>query len=187
MEELQTLVQEMDIMEMIYWGTAVVASVVFCIQTIMLFVGFDTDADFSGGDVDFDADGLNLVSVKTISCFLLGFGWTGVMIYPVVDDKYIVAGVSFGVGLVFMVLIAFLLKQVLKLSKDNTFTTLSIEGTTAEVYLRIPGGEECGKITVSHEGSTHELLAYADSEIPTGRKVIIDRIIDESSVFVKAL
>lgn len=187
MEELQKMVQEMDIMEMIYWGTAVVASIAFCIQTVMLFIGFDADADFSGGDVDFDADGLNLVSVKTIVCFLLGFGWTGVMLYPEMDDKKVVALIAVAVGVVFMMLIALLLKQVLKLSKDNTFTTEHVVDAVAEVYLRIPGGKEHGKITVSHEGSTHELLAFADEEIATGQKVKVVRAIDEGSVFVEAM
>lgn len=187
MEELQNLVQAMDVMEMIYWATAVVASLVFCIQTVMLFVGFDTDADFSGGDVAFDADGFQLVSVKTVVCFLLGFGWTGAVAYPMADNKYIVAAVAVVVGAIFMFLIAFLLKQVLKLSKDNSFSTACVVGHTAEVYLRIPGGEESGKITVSYEGSTHELLAFADEEIPTGRKVTVQRAIDESTVFVALL
>lgn len=187
MEELQNLVQNMDIMEMIYWGTAIVASVVFCIQTIMLFVGFDADADFSGGDVDFDADGLNLVSVKTVVCFLLGFGWTGAMLYPGMDDKNIVALIAVGVGVAFMFLIALLLKQVLKLSKDNTFNIDSVVGTTAEVYLRIPGGTEHGKVTASYEGSTHELLALADEEIATGQKVTIVEVIDQSTVKVAPL
>lgn len=177
----------MDVMEMIYWGTAIVASVVFCIQTVMLIVGFDADADFSGGDVDFDADGLNLVSVKTLVCFLLGFGWTGAFLYPVADNKYAVAAWAVAVGIGFMFLIAFLLKQVLKLSKDNTFSTVHVVGETAEVYLRIPGGTEAGKVTVSHEGSMHELLAFADEEILTGQKVHIVSVIDEGSVRVAAL
>lgn len=187
MEELQNLVQTMDVMEMIYWAIALVASAVFCIQTVMLFVGFDTDADFSGGDVDFDADGYQLVSVKTLVCFLLGFGWTGAIAYPLIENKIVVAVTAVVCGAIFMALIAFLLKQVLKLSKDNTFSTAFVVDATAEVYLRIPGGEENGKVTVSYEGSTHELLAYADTEIPTGRKVKVVRAIDESSVFVEAL
>lgn len=185
MEELQQLLQDMDAMEIVYWVVALVGAVAFCIQTIMLFAGFDTDADFSGGDVDFDADGLQLVSVKTIVCFLLGFGWTGALIYPVLDSKTIVALIAVAVGVSFMLLIAFLLKQVLKLSRDNTFDTEQIIGATAEVYLRIPGGRENGKITVSHYGSMHELLAFADSEIATGERVKVIEAIDESSVKVE--
>lgn len=181
------LVQTMDVVEMIYWGIALVATVVFCIQTIMLFAGFDADADFSGGDVDFDADGFHLVSIKTLVCFLLGFGWTGGLLYPHLDDKAIVALLAVAIGVAFMLLIAFLLKQVLKLSKDNTFSLQYVVGATAEVYLRIPGGSESGKIIVSHEGSTHEILAFADEEIPTGARVIINRAVDEGSVFVSPL
>ena len=187
MEELQNLVRQMDVMEMIYWGTALVASVAFCIQTIMLFVGFDADADFSGGDVEFDADGMNLVSVKTVVCFLLGFGWTGVIGYGITDNKNLLAGIAVGVGVAFMLLIALLLKQVLRLSKDNTFSTHHVIGATAEVYLRIPGGEDAGKITVSHEGSLHELLAMAEGPIATGQKVKVVDVIDESCVRVVPL
>lgn len=175
----------MDVMEMIYWGTAAVASVVFCIQSVMLFAGFDTDTDFSGGDAAFDADGLSLISVKTIVCFLLGFGWTGAFLYPMLDDKTVVGVVAVGVGVAFMLLIAFLLKQVLKLSKDNSFTTKMVVGYTADVYLRIPGGKEPGKIMVSYEGSLHELVAYADDECATGEKVTIVEALDESSVHVE--
>lgn len=185
MEELQEMVRKMDAMEMIYAATALIASVVFIIQTIMLFVGFDTDADFSGGDADFDAQGINLVSVKTVVCFLMGFGWTGVLLAPVVESPYVVAGIATAVGVCFMLLIALLLRQVLKLSKDNTFSIHNTVGLTAEVYLRIPGGDEAGKVTVSLDGSTHELLAFADSEIPTGARVTIDHVIDEGSVFVR--
>ena len=184
MQELQTLMQTMDTIELVYWAVAVVATIAFCIQTAMLFIGFDTDTDFSGGDADFDADGLHLISVKTIACFLLGFGWTGALLYPNLESKSVVALIALAVGVCFMMLIAFLLKQVLKLSKDNTFSTQQIVGVTAEVYLRIPGGKECGKITVSHEGSTHELLALADAPIATGEKVRVERAIDESTVFV---
>lgn len=187
MEELQKIVQNMDAMEMIYWGMALLATVVFAIQAVMLFMGFDADADFSGGDADFDADGVNLVSLKTIACFLLGFGWTGALLYKTVENGAVLAGIAIAVGLLFMFLMAFMLRQVLKLSKDNTFSTLRVVGAVAEVYLRIPGDDECGKVTVSFEGSTHELLAYADEEIPTGHKVIIDKAIDESSVFVSPL
>ena len=72
----------LDPMTYIYWGVAIISSLVFTIQTLLLFVGFDADGNFDGGDVSFDVDGLALVSVKTVACFLLGFGWCGVIISP---------------------------------------------------------------------------------------------------------
>lgn len=172
----------------IYWGIAILASLVFTIQTIMLFVGFDTDADFGGGDVAFDVDGLALVSVKTVSCFLLGFGWSGVILAPFFENGWIVALISLGVGALFMLGAWILLKQVLTLSQDNTFHADKIVGYTADVYLRIPAdADKSGKVMVSYEGSLHELQAFNASEedIPTGAKVRIVEVIDDATVRVQ--
>ena len=175
------------IMQQVYMWVAIVASLVFVIQAVILIMGFDTDADLSGGDVDFDVAGFHIISVKTIVCFLLGFGWTGFLFYDDIDSPSILALLAVGVGVVFMLLIAVLIREVMKLSRDNTFSTKKVIGSTAEVYLHIPGGKESGKVTVSYASSTHELLAYADTDIPTGAKVKVIEAVDESSVKVEAL
>ena len=172
----------------VYWGIALISSLVFTIQTIMLFVGFDTDADFSGGDVAFDVDGLALVSVKTVACFLLGFGWSGVILAPLFENAWVVALISLGIGALFMFGAWILLKQVLTLSQDNTFHADKIVGYTADVYLRIPAdADKSGKIMVSYEGSLHELQAFnaGAEEIPTGAKVHIVEAIDDATVRVE--
>ena len=172
----------------IYWGIALISSLVFTIQTIMLFVGFDTDADFSGGDVAFDVDGLALVSVKTVACFLLGFGWSGVILAPLFENAWVVALISLGIGALFMFGAWILLKQVLTLSQDNTFHADKIVGYAADVYLRIPAdADKSGKIMVSYEGSLHELQAFnaGAEEIPTGAKVHIVEAIDDATVRVE--
>ena len=172
----------------IYWGIALISSLVFTIQTIMLFVGFYTDADFSGGDVAFDVDGLALVSVKTVACFLLGFGWSGVILAPLFENALVVALISLGIGALFMFGAWILLKQVLTLSQDNTFHADKIVGYTADVYLRIPAdADKSGKIMVSYEGSLHELQAFnaGAEEIPTGAKVHIVEAIDDATVRVE--
>ena len=154
----------------------------------MLFVGFDTDADFSGGDVAFDVDGLALVSVKTVACFLLGFGWSGVILAPLFENAWVVALISLGIGALFMFGAWILLKQVLTLSQDNTFHADKIVGYTADVYLRIPAdADKSGKIMVSYEGSLHELQAFnaGAEEIPTGAKVHIVEAIDDATVRVE--
>lgn len=174
----------------IYWGIALISSLVFTIQTIMLFVGFDTDADFSGGDVAFDVDGLALVSVKTVACFLLGFGWSGVILAPLFENAWVVALISLGIGALFMFGAWILLKQVLTLSQDNTFHADKIVGYTADVYLRIPAdADKSGKIMVSYEGSLHELQAFnaGAEEIPTGAKVHIVEAIDDATVRLQPL
>lgn len=171
-----------------YWAAAVVSSILFAIQTVSLFLGFDTDSDFSGGDAQFDFDGLQLVSLKTVSCFVLGFGWTGVIFYPHIDNPLWLASLAVLVGLGFMLGIAFLLRQVLNLSQDNTFHLSQCVDSVAEVYLRIPA-QGRGKITVSIEGSMHELQAISkeENDIPTGSKVRIVQVIDDNTVQVQPI
>jgi len=174
-----------------YWVLALLSSLVFIIQAIATFVGFgaDVDADL-GGDADFDADGFHIISVKTIVCFILGFGWTGVLFWDSIESRVLLAVLAFVIGLGFMLLIALMLHWVLKLDKDNTFHTEKVVGMTADVYLRIPAArQETGKIIVSLDGSVHELEALTDDSetIPTGGKVEILSVVKSSVVLVKKI
>lgn len=180
----------MDTMLQVYWIAAILASAVFVVQAIGIFMGFDSDADFDGGDADFDVDGFHLVSVKTIVCFILGFGWTGVLLYDSIESLWLLNLLAFGVGLLFMLIIAFLMFQMMKLAQDNSFRIASTVGKTAEVYLRIPAAKaDAGKITVSVEGSIHELEAVTkgDADIPTGSRVRIVEALDENVVVVELI
>lgn len=182
----------------VYWALAIIASVIFIIQAIMTFTGFDADTDVElgtpgealpeSGGADFDADGFHLVSIKSIVSFILGFGWTGALCWDVISSPTLLAFVSFLVGSLFMTTIAFLLYQVMKLNKDNTFRIEQTIGQPAEVYLRIPAGrQESGKITISVNGSMHELEAMSDEELPTGAKVHILEVIEGHTVLVHAI
>ena len=173
-----------------YWIVALAASVVFVIQAVMTFIGFDSDAALDGGGADFDADGFHIVSVKTLTCFLLGFGWTGVLFWNQIASRLSLGFIAGAVGLLFMLLIAVLLRQVMKLNKDNTFNARQTVGMSAEVYLRIPPKRtETGKITVSVNGSLHELeaLTAGDELIPTGAKVRITDVVEGDTVLVEKL
>lgn len=185
-----------DLALQIYWVLALLASVVFVIQAIATFMGFDADADADVPDfsdtsgADFDADGFHLVSIKSIVCFVLGFGWTGVLFWNTIGNRIILGFVAAAVGLVFMALIAWLLYMVLKLDKDNTFRVQKAIGQSADVYLTIPANKAAtGKIMLSFNGSMHELEALtADPEsIATGGKVKITDVVEGDVVLVTKL
>lgn len=180
--------KSMDGMLQVYWILAAVSSIIFIIQAIMTFIGFDADSDVDmstapdqipeSGDAAFDAAGFHLVSVKSVICFILGFGWTGVLCWNYIPNHVLLGLLAAVVGLIFMSLIAFLLFQMMKLNRDNTFRVEQTIGLPADVYLRIPGNrKQTGKITVSLNGSTHELEALSDTDIPTGAKVRIKEIV----------
>lgn len=186
--------QSYDLMLQVFWVLAVTSSLVFLIQAIGVFTGFDADADISNldtPDVDdaFDADGFHLVSVKSVVSFILGFSWTGVLFWEDFDNRLYLGLLALVVGLIFMSTIAYLLYLVMKLDCDNTFRVRDTIGKTAEVYLRIPGKRsETGKIIISHNGSMHELSALTEGNpIATGDKVLIVDVVEGDTLLVEKL
>jgi hypothetical protein len=67
-----------------------------------------------------------------------------------------------------------LIKQILKLSEDNSFKLENTLHKTADVYLTIPESKSGkGKIQISVKGSVHELDAMTQQleKIPSGSVV----------------
>ena len=171
-----------------YWIIAGVASLIFIIQTIMTFVGLG-DAD--GFDADFDGDThfegpFQLFSIRNLVNFFLGFGWGGICFYNSFASKVWVSVFALLTGIVFVALFFFVIKQFLKLGKDNTFKISDTLEKTAEVYLAIPEAKTGkGKIQISVKGAFHEIDAMTEGErIPTGGKAQVISIIDNQTVLV---
>lgn len=153
----------MDATQQFYWYVAIGASVIFIIQTIMTFIGADSDtgvdADFDGNLDSADAP-FQLFSLRNLINFLLGFGWTGAVLYNAFESKFVVGIVSFLVGSVFILLFFVIMRFIWKLSEDNTFKIEDTIGKTADVYMNIPASKSGrGKIFVSVKGSSRELYA----------------------------
>lgn len=169
----------LDVPLRIFWIIAIAASVVFVVQTIMTFIGFGGDTDFdeiSTAETVDDTGFSGLFSFRNLINFLLGYGWTGVILYDDIAKPFWLYVVSFGVGVLFVAAFIFMFRKMMKLSHDGTFHISEAVGLVADVYLRIPasnGGR--GKVQFSVKGSVHELDAVTDDseEIPTGAKARI--------------
>lgn len=178
---------ELDPLLRIFWFIAIPASLIFIVQTIMTFMGTDAsdglEADFSG-DMD-GADGpFQIFSLRNLINFLLGFGWTGIAFFRTFENSAVLITVAFFVGLVFLFLFFFIIRQLRKLAEDNSFRISDTVNKTAEVYLTIPANKSGkGKVLVSVHGSTRELDAITEKEeIKSGSMVKIIRV--ESDILI---
>jgi membrane-bound ClpP family serine protease len=181
----------MDVVLKTFWFIALPASLIFVIQTILTFLGADAtdglDADFDG---DFESDGgFQIFSLRNMINFLLGFGWAGVSLYDTIDSLGLLIAVSVLVGLIFVAFFFIVIKQLMKLSEDNTFKISETVDKTGEVYLKIPALKTGkGKILISIRGSMHELEAVSDNEsIAQGTLVKVVRIENERILVVTPL
>lgn len=151
-----------------FWYVAIPTSLIFIIQTILTFIGANAseglEADFDG-NLEHVEEPFQLFSLRNLINFLLGFSWTGISFYSLIDSKFILILVSVAVGSSFVLLFFSIIKQVQKLAEDNSFKIANTLHKTAEVYLPIPEKKSGkGKILISVNGSFHELDAMTDNE-----------------------
>ncbi len=153
-----------------FWYIALPVSIIFIIQAIMTFVGGNTsdgiaadfDSDFSDTDAPFQ-----LFSLRNLINFLLGFSWAGIAFYNIIGSKTILLLVAILSGIVFVGIFFIVIRQLMKLTEDDSFRIDETLGKTAEVYLTIPQNRSGkGKILISVKGSVRELEAITDSSEP---------------------
>lgn len=174
------LLESLPVLLKSFWYIAIPTSLIFLIQTIITFTGLDV-AD--GFDTDFHADAhdgdFQLFSLRNLINFLLGFSWTGISFYSTIGEHtWFLIVLSFVVGLLFVLLFFFVIKQVQKLAEDNSFQINNTLNKTAEVYLTIPENKTGkGKILISVNGAFHELEAMTESgRIPSGSSVKVIKV-----------
>lgn len=184
--------ESMDILLRTFWFVAIPTSLIFVIQTIMTFVGADAS---DGTSADFDSDlshtdaPFQLFSLRNLINFLLGFSWAGISLNSSISNNIVLIIVSLIIGCCFVFLFFLIIRQIQKLAEDNSFSYLNTLNKTAEVYLTIPANKQgTGKILISVNGSTHELVAMSESEkIETGSVVKVVKIENENILIVEKL
>ena len=149
------ILQNLDPLLRTFWYIAIPVSLFFIIQTIMTFVG--------GSDVGFGDSLGDLFSLRSLVNFLLGFGWGGIALFPLIPSKPVLITVAVLIGLGFVVIFFLILRQLFKLAKDGSFKTEDAMNKTAEVYMTIPANRNGkGRVLISVGGSVRELDAMTD-------------------------
>ena len=180
----------MSTLQQSFWWVAIIASLIFLVQLIFTIIGTDL-SDGLGADFDGNLDAVHgpfqLFSFRNLINFLMGFGWTGVAFFHSIQNQMFLVILAALVGILFVVIFFVVIKQILKLTEDNTFNIDKLIGKTAEVYLRIPEARSGnGKIQVSLNGTNHELLAITEtSEIASGCLVRIISVEDKILIVEK--
>lgn len=185
----------LSVMMKVLWGITLAASLTFIIQTILTFLGADADfnADFDvdsgGADVDMTGDhtGMGLLTFRNFVNFLIGFGWTAILLKGDISSKPVLLAVSVLVGLCLVALVMLLFKWVSSMQQSGNIDVYkSAVNCTGKVYLTIPGhraGE--GKVQITINNSVREYDAVTDGEtLPTGKDIRVVEVISENSLLV---
>lgn len=191
MQTYWEMFQSMDIWMQVFWGCAIIGSLIFIVQMVLTLIGMDSsdmDVDFDGADTMDLGGGISLFSIKNFVNFIVGFGWAGVCFGGAIENKWLLTFVAVLVGVAFVFMFFLIKKQTKKLEHNGAFNIADCVGKTVDVYLRIPANKSGkGKVQVSLNGSVHEFEALTEGDsIPSGKKVEVLSIIDGSTVLVKS-
>jgi len=156
-----------------------------------IFVGHDGDTS-SSGSVDLHGghgSGANIVSIKTISAMLLGFGFGGAIFQQNGFSTGISALGGIGVGILIGGGYFALMNSLYRLRSDGTSVLSEAVNRSGTVYLRIPGkASGAGEIQVSFGGRMQNVRAYTQGlEIPSGTAVRVVALHGDQALLVEKL
>lgn len=188
----------LDAMMKILWGITLAASLIFVIQSIMTFIGADTDfntdfdADFDAGGADIDGtaghSGMGLLTFRNFVNFCLGFGWTSVLLKEQIASQGVLFTVAaiIGIGLVAVVMLLF--KWISGMQESGNIDVFkSAVDCTGKVYLAIPAerkGE--GKVQITINNAVREYNAVTDGDaLPTGTDIRVVEVVSASTLLVE--
>lgn len=177
----------------ILWAVTLAASLVFVIQSIMTFLGADVDGldGMDGIDVSDPSDmsgGANLYTFRNLVNFLLGFGWTAIILQDNVKSVALLVFIAAVVGVGLVAAVMFLFKWLSGMQQSGNIDVYkSAVGCHGRVYLTIPAersGE--GKVQITINNSIREYNALSDGAgIPTGTPITVVEVIDAQTMLVE--
>ncbi|MCL2695897.1 MAG: hypothetical protein FWE69_06185 [Clostridiales bacterium] len=211
----------LSLLQKVFASTAIPATVLLVLQTVMLIFGLaqgDADADFDAdSDADFDTDfdtdtdvdgdfdgdhghghghthshgtrdsGLRVFSVRAFVAFFSVFGWLGLAL----SEGGLVSSLSLVfatlAGLAAMIIMAWLMRAMLKLQQTGNQNIGNAVGKSGTVYIPIPANRSgVGKVTLVVDGRFSEVEAVTDSDTPlkTGSSVTVVSVGSQNIVCV---
>ncbi len=182
--------------------SAVIFSLAFLWQMIVMLLGIDRDGHGHAGDAgiqdgghlhgDASAHGgesvaFTFVSVRSVMAFGMLFSWAGTLYLAGGTSPIFAIAFSFLWGLAAMFAVSYVLYWLLRMQERGNVSISTAIGEDGTVYMDIPPGGT-GKVRVRVGGCVSFVNARSrDGEaLPAGTKVKVVGVIDERTVEVKA-
>ena len=191
---------------------AIPATLVLLVQTILMLIGIGNESEGFGDDIaddipdadeidgvfgdndisdvtdDVGFDGFKIFTFRGIVAFFVVFGWVGMAMDATGVSLPLTIAVATVSGAAMMLVLAAMMKAVMRLRNDGTADNRNAIGKSGKVHLTIPanrGGE--GKVHVMLQGAYVERNAVTDDgeAIPTGSEVIVVGVSGDTDLVVR--
>lgn len=178
----------LDSMMKLFWGITIISSTIFVIQTILIFIGMDTDfdADFSMDAAD--DPGMGLLTFRNFVNFFVGFGWSAVLLGDKISSLSVLIFVSIIVGVALVYLVMMVYKWLSKMQESGNIDVYKqAADCRGKVYLTIPAHRSgSGKVQITINDAIREYNALTDGpELKTGAQIRVVEAINASTLLVE--
>ena len=146
--------------------------------------------DVGGHDVDHPSTGMNLLTFRNFINFLIGFGWTAILLKESVPQLGVRMLIAILVGVALVALVMLLFKWLTNMQESGTInvykSAIDCQGT---VYLTIPGeraGE--GKVQITINNAVREYAAVTDGPtLKTGARIRVVEVVSANTLLVEEI
>ena len=193
-------IQSLGVLGQIYFWVAIAATALLIVQIAMMlfsFGGGDADIDLDGdgvpdgAEMDADASGVSIFTVKGLTAFFTIGAWVGLLCIVTFPENLKLLSLlpALVCGFAAMIGMAFSMRAMLKLQESGNLQKESLIGKTATVYISIqPSRSGRGKITLTAQGQYMELDAVTDEteKLSVDEKVLIKEYSNGTAVVERA-
>lgn len=185
-----------------FYSIAISTSLLMVLQLLLMVFGLggddlDHDGDFGhAGDVG-DADhgdhgdgDVKILSIRTVTAFFAGFGWTGVAMIESGSSMLAALVAAAAVGATFMGGVVLLMRALYSMRYSGTLDYANAIGEIGTVYLRIPPAmSNPGQVEILVQGRLMVAQAFTRSatEIPNQARVRVTEVMDRNTLVVEPL
>lgn len=183
----------------ILWGVTLAASLIFIIQSILTFVGADADSSFDvdvdtsmdGADLSNIEGGSNLYTFRNFVNFILGFGWSAILLQDSISSTGVLIFVSALVGVALVAAVMYLFKWLAGMQQSGNINLQKLApGCEGKVYLTIPAARKgSGKVQITISGAVREYDAVTENEadLKTGAPIRVIDVVDANTLLVEEI
>ncbi len=184
----------------VLWAVTLSASLIFVIQTIMTFIGADAGDMDVDTDVNVDIDdpasfdghsGMNLYTFRNLVNFLLGFGWTAILLREDISSTAVLLIVATLVGIALVAIVMYLFKLLNSMQASGNIDVYKhAVGCLGRVYLTIPENRKgLGKVQITIKNAVREYEAVTDEDEPlkTGDAIKVVEVLNPSTMLVEKI
>ena len=161
-----------------FYGIGIFSTTILGVQTVLALFGVgdhgempeldvDVDLDVDSDLLDFDGDhadadgGLSMLSVRTITAFMVGFGWIGAACLSSGMGLFGTLAIGGTVGLILMFTVFWIMRFFYNMQEEGTLDYHNAIGQIGKVYLPIPAnGTASGKVEVMIQGRLQVVTAF---------------------------